>query len=133
MATLNWYNENTNSPNIIFMLEFDEAIIENDFCELVYGLIENVQGDARRKDKTFDDVNSEISRLQHNIAEYKRILDDTETELADYKNEYIPPYNRRNGISIRDFTEEEEKLVGEPEGLTEEELELVRNYASTNL
>ena len=131
MATLNWYNENTNSPNIIFMLEFDEAIIENDFCELVYGLIENVQGDARRKDKTFDDVNSEISRLQHNIAEYKRILDDTETELADYKNEYIPPYNRRNGASIADW---QKNNIDEPEGLTEEELELVRSsYASTNL
>ena len=113
MATLNWYNENTNSPNIIFMLEFDETIIENDFCELVYGLLENVQGDARRKDKTFDDVNSEIARLQHNIVEYMRQLEDTETELADYKKEYVPPYNRRNGTSIRDFTEEEEKLVGD--------------------
>ena len=78
------------------MLEFDETIIENDFCELVYGLLENVQGDARRKDKTFDDFNSEIGRLHHNIAEYKRILDDTETELADYKKEYVPPYQNRD-------------------------------------
>jgi len=131
MATLNWYNENTNSPNIIFMLEFDETIIENDFCELVYGLLENVQGDARRKDKTFDDFNSEIGRLHHNIAEYKRILDDTETELADYKKEYVPPYKRRNGVSIADWKKDN---IDEPEGFTEEELELVRSsYASTNL
>ena len=65
MANLYWMNPNTGDT--AFTLEFDESVVESEFSELVYGLIENANGDAHRQNETIASQRECIKSLRDEL------------------------------------------------------------------
>lgn len=127
MAILNWYNQE--SGTIVFMLEFEESSIESEFSELVYGLIENAESYALRKDREMKElIKSSHEDMRYMRTEYQETvtrLEETEDslrvtseELADYKHDYVPPASRRNGKSVLEW--EDLQIFSKDKSLAEE-------------
>ena len=75
MATLTWFNQD--NSNLSFSLEFDESYTEDDFRELVYGLIENAHGYDERKYR----IDSESSKAyQEHLDRYSARNDSLKAE-----------------------------------------------------
>jgi len=119
MGDIHWFNSYTHDTQ--FTVEFDDSDVSSEFSELVYGLIENADGMAYRRDETIASQRASINQLRDDVLETSRALADTIQELADYKAEYVPPENRRNGVSIADYLDNEHNDMGD------------KTYAKTNL
>ena len=111
MASLYWMNPNTGDT--AFTLEFDESVVESEFSELVYGLIENANGDAHRQNETIASQRECIKALRNDALAMSQTLADNLEELAEYKAEYVPPASRRNGVSITDWLTNEPNNMGD--------------------
>jgi len=112
MGVIHWFNSYTHDTQ--FTVEFDDSDVSSEFSELVYGLIENADGMAYRRDDTINSQRVTIDQLRQETLTLT-------LELNDYKAEYVPPENRRNGVSISDWADNEHNDMGD------------KTYAKVNL
>ena len=112
MGGIHWFNSYTHDTQ--FTVEFDDSDVSSEFSELVYGLIENADGMAYRRDDTINSKRVTIDQLRQETLTLT-------LELNDYKAEYVPPENRRNGVSISDWADNEHNDMGD------------KTYAKVNL
>ena len=115
MATFTHYYPNTG--NLSFSIEFDECEVTSEFSEMVYGSIDNTIGYALRSEVLHNeretDLKNRLTSLSSENQVMKEQLDLALQELADYKHDYIPPANRRNGVSVLDWHGEDLNNMGD--------------------
>ena len=89
MAVIHWFNPDTGDTQ--FTVEFDESTVESEFSELVYGLIENADSWAHRRNETIVSQRECIAHLrQENLTLSLELntLKENEMETLDLENEF---------------------------------------------
>ena len=69
MAVIHWFNPDTGDTQ--FTVEFDESTVESEFSELVYGLIENADSWAHRRNETIVSQRECIAALRDDAREFE--------------------------------------------------------------
>ena len=102
MANLYWMNPNTGET--AFTLEFDESVVESEFSELVYGLIENANGDAHRQNETIASQRECIAHLRNEALTHQREMVELQIrfdDLKQYNNGELVPMDSDIEIGLR--------------------------------
>lgn len=89
MGTITWMDVNTH--NVAFVVEFDDSDVSSELSELIYGLIENANGDAHRQNDSIKSQRECIAHLrQENLTLSLELntLKENEIETLDLDNEF---------------------------------------------
>lgn len=101
MGVIHWFNPDTHDTQ--FTVEFDDSDVSSEFSELVYGLIENADGLAHRRNETITSQRECIKQLREDLLEMSHALADALTpplETLESDVEYgasNPEYNDMGG------------------------------------
>ena len=89
MAIINWYNPEL-MGQLAFTVEFDNQFVDADFSELVYGLIENADGLAHKRNEMMHSQRDAIIHLRQELAKLNTELAESYSAYAALRQEYCP-------------------------------------------